>query len=61
MRKPTKEKRNYTSASTHLTIEEIELVKQEAKEKEWSVSKIIRKAVRQYFGLEESETVKTED
>ena len=61
MRKPAKEKGKYASASTHLTIEEMELIRQEAEEKEWSVSKIIRKAVRQYFGLEKSKSVETKD
>lgn len=43
-------KGKYRSVSTHLSEEEIELLEKEAKEKEWSVSKIIRKAVRKYFG-----------
>ena len=48
-----KEKGQYASASTHLTLEEMRLVEEEAEEKEWSVSKVIRKAVRKYFGLED--------
>ena len=40
------------SVSTHLSEEEIELLKKAAAEKEWSVSKIVRKAVRKYFGLD---------
>lgn len=47
-----KEKGEYSSISVHLTNEEVELVKQEAEEKEWSKSKVIRKAVRKYFGLD---------
>ncbi len=47
-----KEKGQYASASTHLTTEEMKLVEAEAEEKEWSVSKVIRKAVRKYFGLD---------
>jgi len=53
MRKNTqKEKGQYVTASTHLTKEELELIKEMAEEKEWSVSKIIRKAVRKYFDLD---------
>lgn len=53
MSKTTKKnKGKYASVSTHLTDEEMELIKQYAQEKEWSVSKIIRKAVRKYFDLE---------
>jgi len=44
-----KEKGQYVTAGTHLSKEEMDLIKAMAEEKEWSVSKIIRKAVRKYF------------
>ncbi len=49
----SRKKGNYVTASVHLAEEEAELLKKHAEEKEWSMSKIIRKAVRHYFGLEE--------
>lgn len=47
-----KQKGKYSTVCTHLSEEEKQLLEAEAAEREWSMSKVVRKAVRKYFGLD---------